>query len=107
MLGGNISGMHDVSVVLTFGSDSAGHYVRDYPSGSKKSMLIGIIKRRRNKQPDMEAKSFARIVERQVRKALKAEREEGKYQQKTARSVRSVRVSASHHTELACFKLLG
>lgn len=71
-------------------------------------MLIGIIKRSKNKQPDMEAKSFARIVEQQVRKALKTESEEGEYQQKTERSLRHSRVSASHyHTVLACFKLLG
>lgn len=94
MLGGNISGTHDASVVLTVGSDSTGHYVREYQSA--------------HKQSDMDAKSFARIVEHKVRKALKTESEEGEYQQKTERSVRYSRVSASHyHTELACFKLLG
>lgn len=56
----------------------------------------------------MEAKYFARIVEKQVRKTLKTGREEGEYLQKTERSVRYSRVSASHyHTELACFKLLA
>lgn len=56
----------------------------------------------------MEAKSFARIVEQQVRKALKTEREEGESQRKTERSIRYTRVSASqYHTELVCFKLLG
>lgn len=56
----------------------------------------------------MEAKYFARIVEKQVRKALKTEREEGEYRQETLRSDRYSRVSASHyHTELACFKLLA
>lgn len=56
----------------------------------------------------MDAKSFARIVEWRVLKALKTEKEEGEYQQKTERSVRYSRSSASHyHGELACFKLLG
>lgn len=71
-------------------------------------MLTGIIKRSRKKQHDMQEKSFARIVERQVRKAMKTEREEGEYQRKTERSIRYSRVSASdYNTELACFKLLG
>lgn len=69
MLGGNISSRHDASVVLTVSPDSAGHYVREYQSA--------------NKQSDMDAKSFARIVEHQVRKALKTESEEGEYQRKT------------------------
>lgn len=36
MLGGSISGMHDASVVLTVGSDFAGHYVQENPSVRKK-----------------------------------------------------------------------
>lgn len=62
----------------------------------------------RKKQSDMEGKSFARIVERQVRKALKTEREEGECQQKAQRSIWYRRGSALHNrTELACFKLFG
>lgn len=46
----------------------------------------------------MEAQSFAKNVERHVRKALKTERVEGEYQQKEEKSVRYRRVSA-----LSCY----
>lgn len=39
-----------------------------------------------SKQPGMEAHFFTKILERKVRKALKTEREEGEYQQKSERS---------------------
>lgn len=48
-LGGNIRGTHDASVVLTAGSDPAGHNVQTYPSVSKEGMLIGILRRSKNK----------------------------------------------------------
>lgn len=82
--------------------------MREYPSVRKKEYVDWDHWEEQKLQPEMEAKSFSRILERQVRKALKTEREEGEYQQKTERSVRYSRVSASHYqTELACFKLLG